>query len=164
MIVGLVISIALIALLLVFAWKYWHGEWLRSIAGNNFATDEELRGPDQLKLGKRTAVVCLVCAVAVIMLLGITIAAQAVFGIESPTADAIILVAAIVAGAVIGVACIGLCVIQWREGRAKQLAERAGDPTLEQERRLDARQAVVLIGIVVVLEVAVPLIAFAVSS
>ena len=55
--VALVVTGALFVLFAVWGWKLWNGKWLRSIAGNNFATEEDLRQPYQRSLGRRTAVV-----------------------------------------------------------------------------------------------------------
>ncbi len=39
----------------VTAWKFWHGQWLRLIAGNTFATEEETRLPYQRRMGRDVA-------------------------------------------------------------------------------------------------------------
>ena len=71
--IGLALSLALFALFALLAWKYWHGQWLRSIAGNNFVTDEEYNSPEQRTLGKRVSVAMIICCamIAAIPLLGL---------------------------------------------------------------------------------------------
>ena len=71
--IGLALSLARFALFALLAWKYWHGQWLRSIAGNNFVTDEEYNSPEQRTLGKRVSVAMIICCamIAAIPLLGL---------------------------------------------------------------------------------------------
>ena len=58
-----IISIEAIALglgaivLFVIGLQFKRGKWLRFIAGNTFATDDELKSPEQKKLGKRLGIV-----------------------------------------------------------------------------------------------------------
>lgn len=58
-----IISIEAIALglgaiaLFVIGLQFKRGKWLRFIAGNTFATDGELKSPEQKKLGKRLGIV-----------------------------------------------------------------------------------------------------------
>lgn len=66
--VFIVIYVALVALFLVWAWKLWHGQWLRSISGNTFATKEELELPYQKKMGRETSVLVAMCALLFAML------------------------------------------------------------------------------------------------
>lgn len=70
---GLALSLTLFALFALLAWKYWHGQWLRSIAGNNFVTDEEYSSPEQRTLGKRVSVAMVICCamIATIPVLGL---------------------------------------------------------------------------------------------
>lgn len=50
-----------IALFSVCAWKLWRGQWLRFIAGNTFASKEELELPYQKRMAKEVAALLLVC-------------------------------------------------------------------------------------------------------
>lgn len=64
----IVIYLLVVVLFLVWAWKLWHGQWLNSIAGNTFATKEELKLPYQKKMGKDVAVLVAICALLFAML------------------------------------------------------------------------------------------------
>lgn len=59
--VFVVFCIIAIALFSVWAWKLWHGQWLNSIAGNTFATKEELELPYQKRMAKEVAVLLVIC-------------------------------------------------------------------------------------------------------
>ena len=59
--VGVVFWLATFALFAVLGWKFWHGQWLRLIAGNNLVSDEEQKSPFQRALGRRMGVVMLCC-------------------------------------------------------------------------------------------------------
>ena len=61
--VGVVFWLATFALFAVLGWKFWHGQWLRLIAGNNLVSDEEQKSPFQRALGRRMGVVMLSVAV-----------------------------------------------------------------------------------------------------
>ena len=58
---GAVFRLAMFALFGVLGWKFWHGQWLRLIAGNNLVSDEEQKSPFQRALGRRMGVVMLCC-------------------------------------------------------------------------------------------------------
>lgn len=76
-IVGCVVLISLIVVLVVSAWKFWRGEWLRLIAGGwTFAPDEEPGSPYYHRRAKRIALDNLVLAVALAGWLGLLIADQ----------------------------------------------------------------------------------------
>ena len=62
---GLVLSLALFVLFVLWAWKLWHGQWLRSIAGNHFVTDEEYHSPEQRTLGKRVSIAMIIGSVMI---------------------------------------------------------------------------------------------------
>jgi len=62
------IYVALIALFLLWAWKLWHGKWLRSISGNTFATMRELELSYQKRMGRETSVLVAACALLFAML------------------------------------------------------------------------------------------------
>lgn len=143
----------------VLAWKYWRGEWLRSIAGNTFADEEEMRDPHQLALGRRAAVVCLTCAVCAAALIASTGIAETVFGTGSSESDLLIRASTYVSLAVIVAACAILFAVQWRERCARERAKRTGGPRLEEDTKMEARQAIAIIAIVVVLEIALPFVA-----
>lgn len=134
---GAAIVVLLCALLLVLAWKYWHGHWLRSIAGNTMATDEELASPEQKRLGRRTAVVMAACAAAFLLLL----AAQALHelagfgGVDVAIAFTVIVV---VGG------CAWLCFVTWREKIAAQKKLAPEDPMHAQDAKIDRLAAIVL--------------------
>lgn len=59
--VFILIYVLLIALFSVWAWKLWHGQWLSSIAGNTFATKEELDLPYQKRMAKEVAALLVIC-------------------------------------------------------------------------------------------------------
>lgn len=69
LIVTLVISFVLSVLFLVWAWKLWQGQWLRSIAGNQLVSDDEYDSPYQRALGRRVAVCLIVSTVLILTLL-----------------------------------------------------------------------------------------------
>lgn len=58
----LVVTGLVVVLFLVLVWKYWHREWLRTLAGNTFASEDEMRGSYQRALGRCAAIVCLIIA------------------------------------------------------------------------------------------------------
>lgn len=89
------------------------------MAGNTFASEDEMRGPYQRALGRRAA--------------------------------------AVVVSRVI------LRVVQWREHRSRERAERAGDPGLESDLKIEARQTIALVVIVVALEAVLPIAALSIS-
>ncbi|MEE0845864.1 MAG: hypothetical protein U0L71_06680 [Eggerthellaceae bacterium] len=138
-------------------------EWLRTLAGNTFASEDEMRGPYQRALGRRAAVVCLIIAACVLAMTASTAVAAALFGEGSPKFDLLVRASAYVTTVVVGVSCVILCVVQWREHRANERAERADDPGLETDSKIEARQAIALVVIVVALEVVLPVAASASS-
>lgn len=69
-----------IVLFAVWAWKLWHGEWLNSISGNTFATEDELKLPYQKRMGKDVAVLMAMC----ILLFAVLIYNEAI-GMERTT-------------------------------------------------------------------------------
>jgi len=71
------ILLALAALFAVWAAKLWHGKWLNSIAGNTFATKEELELPYQKKMAKELSVLLAFCVPVILML-----AYNLVFGMD----------------------------------------------------------------------------------
>lgn len=71
LIAGCVVLIPLIILLLLCAWKLWHGKWLRLDTGWSFAPDEGPDSPYRLRRRKRIALVNLVLAAALAGQLGL---------------------------------------------------------------------------------------------
>lgn len=164
MLIVLAVTGLVAVLFLVLAWKYWHGEWLRTLAGNTFASEDEMRGPYQRALGRRASVVCLIIAACVLAMTASTAVAAALLGEGSPKFDLLVRASAYVTTVVIGVSCVILCVVQWREHRSRERVERAGDPGLESDLKIEARQAIALVVIVVALEVVLPIAALSISS
>lgn len=162
--ITLVVTGLVAVLFLVLAWKYWHGEWLRTLAGNTFASEDEMRGPYQRALGRRAAIVCLACAACMAAMFVSVAVAEALFGEGSPKYDLLVHASAYVSLAIIVAACAVLLAVQWREHRANERAERAGDPGLGGDLKMGARQAIALVVIVVALEVVLPVAALTVFS
>lgn len=82
----------------VTAWKLWHGQWLRLIAGNTFATEEEMRLPYQRRMGRDVALLMVACALTFAFM-----ACERLFGIERELYIAVIggLGALVLAGSII---------------------------------------------------------------
>lgn len=158
LLVTCVVSCAIIALCLVCAWNYWHGRWLRSISGNTFATDEELESPYQKRIGKRVAIVLLICAAGTSLMLTISVT-QTVGG--STATDIISFIGALFTAVMIG-SCVWICLLSWRDQRALKDDIIANNPARAKEYTFDKRLGIVLIAIilsVVVIElVVIPLV------
>lgn len=151
-------------LFLVLARKYWHGGWLRTLAGNTFASEDEMRGPYQRALGRRAAVVCLIVAACVLAMTASTAVAALPLGEGSPKFDLYVRASAYVTVAIVVAACVILLVVQWRECRSRERAERASNPGLGTDSKIEARQAIALAVIVVALEVVLPIAASSIFS
>lgn len=77
LLVGCVVLIPLIVLLVVSAWKFWQGKWLRAIAGGwTFAPDEKLDSPYYQRRAKRIALGSLVLAALLAGWLGLLVVDQ----------------------------------------------------------------------------------------
>lgn len=162
--IAIIILLIIAIVCLVCAWKYWHGAWLRSIAGNTFATETELRSPLQIRLGKRVAIVCVITAASLLVLTGVISLAETMGKMNNADVSPMVIAASIIVSLVIALACTGVCVIQWRDMRKQQLEKCVDSARLLQDTRLDKIQAVVLIAVLVGLEIIVPTIALIVSS
>lgn len=143
---GLAISLVIFVVFAVLAWKYWHGQWLRSIAGNNFVSDEEYDSPEQRKLGKRTSIAMIIgCAVA---------AAIPVIGFGSFTGNEALYATGGALCFASTVALIGYIVWMFMVmGRERRVAENellAKDPSKTDDVKLDRRATVVLLVILCV--------------
>lgn len=148
LIITCVVSVLIIALCLVCAWKYWHGEWLRSISGNTFATDEELESPYQHRIGKRIALVLLVCVAGISLML----TAILVWTLDgSSSTDVIGFIGALFTAAMLG-ACAWVCILSWRDKKGLEDSIIAHNPTRAKEYAFDKRVGIVLI--VIILSVA----------
>lgn len=122
-----------------------------------------MRGPHQRALGRRAAV-CLIIAACVLAMTASTAVAAALSGEGSPKFDPFVRASAYVTTVVVGVSRVILRVVQWREYRSRERAERAGDPGLESDLKIEARQAIALVVIVVALEVVLPIVALSIFS
>ena len=144
--IGLVISVALAALFAVLAWKYWHGQWLRSIAGNNFVPEEEYASPEQRKLGRRVSVAMIIaCAMsATIPMIGFGgfLGNETLYTLGATLcgASTVALIAYIVL----------MFVAMSRERRNAENELMAKDPSQSENVRLDRRATIVLLVILCV--------------
>ena len=154
-----VFCLAMFALFGVLGWKFWHGQWLRLIAGNNLVSDEEQKSPFQRALGRRMDVVMLCCCGSLATLAASSIVEAA----GGPSAGAVsdALVAAGIADIV--VPCIWIVVWSNVQGR-KACCGREGagqDSRTAEDRRLDRLSGRVLLAILgiylIVMLVVIPL-------
>lgn len=73
----ILLLVILFSALVVLAWKLWHGQWLRFIAGNTYASDEEMKLPYQRRMGKDVATLMTLCASMIVFMIY-----ERVFGVE----------------------------------------------------------------------------------
>lgn len=145
-IIAFAFCFALTTLFGLMAWKYWHGQWLRSIAGNNFVSDEEYGSAEQRRLGRRMSVAmvfaCLMTATLTCAQLGKMLENEAVYSLcmALTAATTALLVAYLV----------WLFAVMWREQRAAQNALMAADPSRTEDVKLDRRATVVLLVVLLV--------------
>lgn len=146
LIVGLVICLAMLVLFALMAWKYWHGQWLRSIAGNNFVSEEEYGSPEQRKLGKRISLAMIIsCSmVAAIPLVGI----GRFLGDDLLFSTGSALSAASIAALVIYL--VWMFAVMSRERRIAENELIAQDPSKTDDVKLDRSATVVLLVIICV--------------
>jgi uncharacterized membrane protein len=135
--VGTILVLLICALFLALAWNYRHGRWLRSIAGNTVATDEELASPGQKRLGKRMSAVMLVCTAALLLLVGSTYVRE-LGGFDFV---GIAIFAAI--GGIVG-SCAWACLATWRDNRAIRKRSQQDSEPLSEDAKLDRRAGIVL--------------------
>ena len=157
--VALAVTGALFVLFAVWGWKLWNGKWLRSIAGNNFATEEDLRQPYQRSLGRRTAVVMAPCCTMARGALALS-AGEAFGSAPLSTLGTVVLFAS---GAVVLALVVWLLAWSARQTRRQQDEAVANDPSKAEDVRLDRRAGIVLAvivgGLIVIELVVVPLLA-----
>lgn len=123
-------------ILLVPAWKFRRGQWLRLISGNLFASDEEMRRPYQRRMGRDVANVLVFCAVGMPLLVGFSY-----FGEGFASRDVVLASTAAFTLMVVA-ACVWVTVRARRAAREED--RRAGLPEAsEGERRFDRMQIVV---------------------
>lgn len=128
--------IAVEALLLILAWKLRRGQWLRLIAGNTFATDEETKRPYQRQMGRDVANVLVFCAVGLPVLIWLArLAEEGVMGNDVVLLAVAAFVVALVA------ACIALSVKARRAARSEERAMGLPEPS-KAEGRLDRTQTI----------------------
>lgn len=137
LLVGTILVLLICALFLALAWNYWHGRWLRSIAGNTVATDEELASPEQKRLGKRTSAVMLVCTTSLLLLLGSTYVRE-LGGFDFVGVAIFMAIAGIVGS------CAWVCLATWRDNRAIQKRSQQDGEPLSEDAKLDRRAGIVL--------------------
>ncbi len=137
LLVGTILVLLICALFLALAWNYWHGRWLRSIAGNTVATDEELASPEQKRLGKRMSAVMLVCTASLLLLLGSTYVRE--LGGFGFVGVAIFMAIAGIVGS-----CAWVCLATWRDNRAIQKRSQQDGEPLSEDAKLDRRAGIVL--------------------
>lgn len=145
-IIAFALCFAQTALFGLMAWKYHHGQWLRSIAGNNFVSNEDYNSPEQRRLGKRMSVAmvfaCLMTATLTCAQLGTMLENEVVY------ASCMALTAATTALLVLYL--VWLFAVMWRERRAAQNALMATDPSRTEDVKLDRRATVVLLIVLLV--------------
>lgn len=137
LLVGTILVLLICALFLALAWNYWHGRWLRSIAGNTVATDEALASPEQKRLGKRTSAVMLVCTTSLLLLLGSTYVRE-LGGFDFVGVAIFMAIAGIVGS------CAWVCLATWRDNRAIQKRSQQDGEPLSEDAKLDRRAGIVL--------------------
>ncbi|RNL38812.1 DUF3784 domain-containing protein [Paraeggerthella hongkongensis] len=137
LLVGTILVLLICALFLAPAWNYWHGRWLRSIAGNTVATDEELASPEQKRLGKRMSAVMLVCTASLLLLLGSTYVRE-LGGFDFVGVAIFMAIAGIVGS------CAWVCLATWRDNRAIQKRSQQDGEPLSEDAKLDRRAGIVL--------------------
>lgn len=137
LLVGTILVLLICALLSALAWNYWHGRWLRSIAGKTMDTDEELASPEQKRLGKRMSAVMLVCTAALLLLLGSTYVRE-LGGFDFV---GIAIFAAI--GGIVG-SCAWACLATGRDNRAIRKRSQQDSEPLSEDAKLDRRAGIVL--------------------
>lgn len=137
LLVGTILVLLICALFLALAWNYWHGRWLRSIAGNTVATDEELASPEQKRLGKRMSAVMLVCTASLLLLLGSTYVRE-LGGFDFVGVAIFMAIAGIVGS------CAWVCLATWRDNRAIQKRSQQDGEPLSEDAKLDRRAGIVL--------------------
>lgn len=156
---GAVFCLAMFALFGVLGWKFWHGQWLRLIAGNNLVSDEEQKSPSQRALGRRMGVVMLCCCGSLATLAASSVVEAAGGPSAGVVSDALVAVG--IAGIV--VPCIWIVVWSNVQGRKACCGrEDAGqDSRTAEDRRLDRLSGRVLLAILgiylIVMLVVVPL-------
>lgn len=146
LVIGLAFSLAMLALFALMAWKYWHGQWLRSIAGNNFVPEEEYGSPEQRKLGRRTSVAMVIACVMVasipIIGYGSFLQSEAVFAAGSALCGTSTV-------ALLGY-LVWMFAVMGKERRAAENELVARDPSKSEDVKLDRRATVVLLVILAV--------------
>ena len=135
-----IVSIVLFAFFALMAWKFWHGRWLRAIAGNNLVSDEEYDSPFQRALGRRMGVVMACCCVSMVLLLAST-AATAFDGDLGAVISPALVGAAVL---LIVVPCIWVVVWSNVQARRQRNEALAADPSKAEDAKLDRKSAVVL--------------------
>lgn len=123
--------------LLVPAWKFRRGQWLRLISGNLFATDDEIKRPYQRRLGRDVSNVLIFCAVGLPLLVGVSSFSEGLAARDVVSVSGVAFVLLVV------LACA------WVSARARRAAREenrlAGLPEpSEGERRLDRMQLVIV--------------------
>lgn len=154
-----VVSIVLFAFFALMAWKFWHGRWLRAIAGNNFVSDEEYGSPFQRALGRRVAVAMVCCCVSMVLLPAST--AATAFGGEAGAAVSSALVGAAIL-LIVG-PCVWVVVWSNRQARRQRNEMLAADPSKAEDAKLDRKAAVVL-GAILGVYLLIVLVVFVVAS
>lgn len=131
-------------LLLVLAWKLRRGQWLRLIAGNTFASPEEMERPYQKRMGRDVSNVLVLCAVGLLFLFGLACFAEGGFSSRVVAGAAVVFCVLILA------ASVAVSVRSRRAAREED--RRAGLPEpSESERRLDRSQTIVVLVLVAVM-------------
>lgn len=156
---AIAVSTVLFALFALMAWKFWHGHWLRAIAGNNLVSDEEYDSPFQRALGRRAAVVMACCCVSMILLPAST--AASAFAGEAGAAVSSVLVGA--AFLLIAGPCVWVVVWSNRQARRQRNEMLAADPSKAEDVKLD-RKAGVVLGVILGVYLLVVLGVFVVAS
>lgn len=130
--------IAVEALLLVLAWKLRRGQWLRLIAGNTLATDEETERPYQRQMGRDVANVLVLCAAGLPVLIWLAHLADAgavVRGVVNLAVTAFVVM--------VVAACVILSIRARRAARAEDRALSLPEPS-KADGQLDRTQAIVV--------------------
>lgn len=143
LVVALAISFVFMILFLVWAWKLWQGQWLRSIAGNQLVSDDEYDSPHQRALGKRVAVCLVITTVFILTVLLKMIGDRG----GSESLRTVLLVAQNLAIVAFVIDIVWVMVKTGRDQR-RLIAAMTEEEYLQEDRKLDRKARIVIMVIV----------------
>lgn len=136
----LAISLPMFALFALLARKFWRGQWLNLIAGNNFVTKEEMDTPVQRRLGKRISIAMIIVCVMITSFTAMSISNF----MDANMVHEVALVLSFVSGSALLIYFVWLFAIQWREGKIEQHKAVVAGVASKKDVKFDMKQARVL--------------------